>query len=158
MNTSALYLYLHQHFKYEDGYLISFKRLKTGKPVGFINTDTGYVQVGINKKLYQAHRLIFLYHKGYLPKTIDHIDQNKSNNKIENLREVTTSENCHNQTKRKTNKSGYKGVSYHKASKKWAAQVCIQYKKTMIGLFPTPELAYEAYCNYAKNNLIVFSV
>ncbi len=88
-----------------------------------------------------------------MPKEIDHIDRNKLNNKIENLREVTKSENMANRKKHKTNKSGYKGVAYHKASKKWRASVRINKKDVWIGCYKTPELAYFHYCEFVKANL-----
>jgi len=66
--------------------------------------------------------LIFLYHHGYLPKFVDHIDGNKKNNRIENLREATKSQNAMNQKVSTRNTSGIKGVMWHKRDKKWFVQ------------------------------------
>ena len=67
-------------------------------------TEKGYKVVNINKKRYRIHHIIFLYHHGYLPNQfIDHIDNNKTNNKIENLRECTASQNRWNTLKPKHN-------------------------------------------------------
>jgi hypothetical protein len=159
MNEQELYNYLHQTFEYRDG---EFYYKKQSGPIGKINQmagclhRTGYKNIQIKRRQYPAHRLIFLYHNGYLPKTIDHVDRNKSNNKIENLREVTGSENALNTKKYKTNTSGYKGVSWSKNAKKWAAQIVVNKKRIYLGLHDTAELAYEAYCNYCKNNLKIY--
>lgn len=65
--------------------------VKVGSEAG--TTQNGYVSIVIDRKKYYAHRLIFLYHYGYLPKYIDHIDGNKSNNNLENLRASTVRQN-----------------------------------------------------------------
>jgi len=104
-----------------------------------------YIRIQIHKKKYLAHRLIFLYHHGYLPKTIDHKDNNPTNNKIENLRECTRSENEGNSKTPKNNTSGYKGVMWHKQHQKWMAQIGVNYKRKHIGLYSTKEEAAKAY-------------
>ena len=63
-----------------------------------------------NRKLFLLHRLVFLVHQGYLPEIIDHMDGNRTNNSIDNLREVTRSQNMMNSKMNKKNTSGYKGV------------------------------------------------
>jgi hypothetical protein len=95
--------------------------------------------------LWLAHRLIFLWHHGFLPERIDHIDGCSLNNKIENLRAVTQSQNLQNTNKRKTNTSGYKGVSWSKQRKCWIASITVNHKCRNLGGFKTKELAYEAY-------------
>jgi len=132
-------------FDYCDGNLI---KKSTGKNVGTItskNTNRQYVVVWCFNKLYLAHRLIFLWHHGYLPELIDHIDQNSLNNKIENLRAATKSENSQNSNKRKSNTSGYKGVYWRKDVEKWSSQITINRKCKNLGVFQTKEDAYEAY-------------
>jgi len=96
---------------------------KIGDIAGSLNPKVGYIRVGINGKKYYAHRLIFLYHKGYLPKTIDHINCDKVDNRIENLRAATVGQNQHNRKTNANNTSGYKGVSWCKAKKKWATGI-----------------------------------
>jgi hypothetical protein len=118
------------------------------KPAGSIESK-GYRLIGIKGKAYKAHRLIFLMHHGWLPKQIDHIDNNKSNNKLDNLRDATKNQNQHNQGKHKNNKSGYKGVTWHKRDKKWQAQIMINYKQKHLGYFDCPKEAHVAYCHVA---------
>lgn len=103
----------------------------------------GYVYVGINGKKHRAHRIIFLMHKGYLPKTIDHINGDKLDNRIENLRAATVGQNQHNRKTNANNTSGYKGVWWNKASKKWAAGIKLEGKRIHLGYFDNVEEAAE---------------
>ena len=105
----------------------------------------GYLTIKINKKCYKQHRVVFLYFNGYLPKAIDHIDRNKLNNSISNLRPSTKNGNNHNVGPNKKNTSGYKGVYWHKPRKKWRAMIKINRKQITIGRFNTPEEAALAY-------------
>jgi hypothetical protein len=82
-------------FYYSDGKLFwkisPSYNVKVGSVAG--TSQNGYISIVFNRKKYYAHRLIFLWHHGTLPKYIDHIDGNKSNNKIENLRPATVQQN-----------------------------------------------------------------
>jgi hypothetical protein len=138
--------YLHKLFEYKDGVLYwkekpsKFANIKVGSPAG--RTDShGYFQTTINKRGYLNHRLIFFMHHGYLPKVLDHIDGNRKNNLIDNLREATVFQNNQNRAKLPNNKSGYKNVYFHKDSNKWAVTLRIDGKETHIGLFDDLELA-----------------
>lgn len=92
------------------------------KPAGSINKSSGYIEIRINGKAYLAHRLAYaIYHGKHPTKVIDHIDGNKLNNIITNLRDVTISQNSRNSSKRTNNTSGKTGVSYCKRSNKWFA-------------------------------------
>lgn len=115
----------------------------------------GYLQICINRKLMQAHRLAWLYMHGELPKNIiDHIDGNKANNRILNLRDIDRKGNSQNTKKAKsTNKaSGLLGVSKNKKLNKFTARITVSYKSIFLGLFDTPELAHDAYVK-AKRRL-----
>ena len=131
---------LKEYFHYSDGTLIWKKTISKnterliGKVAGSI-TDSGYWCVVLERKKYYAHRLIFLYHHGYIPDCIDHINGNKTDNRIENLRESTQQQNCFNANKKSTNTSGVKGISWHKQSKKWRAECCVNYKNHYLGLY-----------------------
>lgn len=76
---------------------------------------------------------------------VDHIDGNGLNNLRSNLRICNGSENLRNRGKQKNNKSGFKGVNFHRQTKKWRSEICIKGKSYHLGLFITPELAHEAY-------------
>jgi hypothetical protein len=147
-------------FDYCDGKLIrkvkTSNRVKVGDIAGTIH-PSGYVHIRVNGHLYKAHRLIFLWHHGYIPKYIDHIDRNKSNNKIENLRCATASENVYNTDVRKNNTTGLKGVYWHQPTSKWRVKASINGKQKHIGLFDSKESAYSAYCDVVKKNYGEFS-
>lgn len=144
---------LHKLFEYRDGELywkVSRGRLaKVGDKAGWISKK-GYLNTKINGKCYLNHRLIFLMHYGYLPEMLDHKDTNTLNNRIENLREATRSQNNRNVKLRKDNTSGIKGVSWFKKSKKWLAQVTINKKQVYLGLYEDLELA-ELVATEARN-------
>jgi hypothetical protein len=127
-----------QAFNYINGSLYHKtdrkNQIKKGYLAGCINT-TGYRLVRLNSERYLAHRVIFLMHKGFLPKYVDHIDNNPLNNKIENLRECTFSQNKCNTPKYKNNTSGEKGVSWSKDRNKWVASVQYLNKKIYVGRY-----------------------
>jgi hypothetical protein len=116
------------------------QRVKIGDKAGTAKAR-GYIGVKIKRKLYPVHRLIFLMFYGYLPNCIDHIDNNPSNNKIENLRLATLSENQYNAKVRKDNKSGVKGVNWHKNVKKWCVQLVINGKTKHFGSYHDIQIA-----------------
>ena len=100
---------------------------------------------------YLAHRLAWLYVHGCWPEDqIDHINCNRSDNRIENLRESTQAQNTRNARIAKNNTSGYKGVSRHPNTTKWRARITYLRVEYHLGLFDTAEEAYAAYCAAAK--------
>lgn len=104
----------------------------------------GYTYICCNKKNRYAHRLAWLYVYGYIPKYIDHVNGNKKDNRIANLRETTISQNMHNSKKPKNNTSGIKGVYFHKKSQKWMGRVYINYKCIYLGIFQNIDDAKKA--------------
>ena len=138
---------LHELFEYRDGVLYwkvaKSRRVKVGDVAGCLNDTVGYFYIQINKKRYLNHRIIFLMHHGYLPQCLDHIDGNAVNNRIENLRPATISENNRNSRIRKNNNSGVKGVSWDSKHKKWRVQVANKGRSKHIGYFNTIEKAAE---------------
>lgn len=95
--------------------------------------------------LYRCSRIIFLYHKGYLPKEVDHKDRNCMNDRIENLRDSEHFQNAGNVNSRKNSSSRFLGVSFQKGLKKCTAQITIKAKKKHLGCFNTEEEAAIAY-------------
>jgi hypothetical protein len=109
--------------------------------------NTGYLSIGIDGQRYLAHRLAWLYMTGYFPPNdIDHISTNKLDNRWCNLREATRTENMRNKGKTKANRSGYKGVSWHKAMNQYRATIKADGKPICLGHFDNPKAAHEAYC------------
>lgn len=116
------------------------QRTKIGDVAGWLYN--GYREIEIDNKKYKAHRLAWLYVNGGMPKNlIDHIDGNRSNNKISNLREATYQENNENYKTPKTNKSGVKNVSWYKNLGKWVVSISIRKTKKTIGYFDNLEFA-----------------
>lgn len=106
----------------------------------------GYGQVSIDGKKYKTHRLIWLMVHGSFPEhEIDHIDRDKMNNRIRNLRSVTAAENKHNTGLRRNNSSGYLGVSYHRQTNNYRAQIHVKGKSITLGYFDTAEEAFLTY-------------
>lgn len=124
-------------------------RCRPQTPVGTIagRTDKdGYISVGINKKLYKAHRLAHLYMTGEWPaEQIDHINGVRSDNRWSNLREATNQQNQMNTRKQSNNTSGFKGASWSRTARKWQAMVGINGKQYSLGYFDTPEAASAMY-------------
>nr|DAX35480.1 MAG TPA: endonuclease [Caudoviricetes sp.] len=114
-----------------------------GEVFGHPNTD-GYLVGNIGSKSYLVHRLIWLYVYGYLPNQIDHIDHNKANNRITNLRDVSNTENQKNCSVSKNSSTGVNGVSLHKPTGKYRAYVMVNKKQIHLGLFETLDEAKQA--------------
>ena len=105
----------------------------------------GYLNVVIDYKYYSLHRLAWFYVTGKWPiDQIDHIDRNKCNNKWENLREATGSENSRNIGISSRNTSGIKGVHWNESHKRWCAKVHLHSKRHHIGYFKNIEDAQKA--------------
>ena len=136
-----------QTFSYKDGslyYKDGFDNQVNKGDLAGSKGSNGYLQVKVSRKSYLAHRVIFLMVKGFLPGYVDHIDGNKLNNKIENLRECTFSQNRCNTTRYKNNKSGVKGVFWDKEHRKWNARIQFNNKRTLVGRYSSIEDAKNA--------------
>lgn len=161
-NNDITQEYLKSIVRYEDGKLISLVKrgkVRLGQAIGTTRND-GRVVVRLKDKLVLLYRMIFLYHHGYLPKYIDHINGNPSDDRIENLREATWADNCRNSRKR-SGSYNLKGVEF--TGSKYRSSIKVNYKKYELGYYKTPELAHEAYClaadmafgefaNYGRNS------
>jgi len=121
-----------------------------GQEAGVFN-DNGYVVIRVDKRLYAGHRLAWFYEFGEWPEEqIDHIDGNRGNNKIHNLRKASNKENSRNTALKSSNSSGYKGVSRCNRSGLWYASIKINGKTKSLGRHLTPEAAHTAYIKEAK--------
>lgn len=121
-------------------------KFKVGQVAG--STDHyGYTVLSIDNVAYKGHRLAWLHSYGDWPTgTLDHRNGVKNDNRLANLREAGTAGNVTNRGKFSNNTSGYKGVSYCKRSRKWAANVQVNRVQKFLGYFINPEDAYAAYC------------
>jgi hypothetical protein len=108
---------------------------------------TGYWGIMIHRKLYLAHRLIFIWHNGFAPNEIDHINRVRADNRIENLRASTTSQNHANETHRENTLNKYRGLQRTVLAGKiyWGARIMVDGKRNHLGMFKTPEDAAKAY-------------
>lgn len=97
-------------------------RAKVGTIAGSLSGN-GYKQIRVNAKRYYNHRLVFLYLYGEIPEQIDHINRNKLDNRLVNLRNCNTSENCMNKSMQVNNTTGFRGISLHKSNKHYIAHV-----------------------------------
>lgn len=128
-------------FKEPKSYRLHLSRV--GKKAGCINSD-GYVAVYVDRKFYTAHKIVWLlvYGEWISPKyQIDHINGDRSDNRIENLRVVTHSENARNAGINKKNTSGTKGVSWNKKHKRWVPNIRANGIRLYLGQFKTLEEA-----------------
>lgn len=121
------------------------KGVAAGREAGTLSRRDGYKRVGIDFRDYLVHRVIWLYETGTLPDVLDHINMDKTDNRIENLREATKSTNGFNRVRSKRNNSGYKGVCYDKRNGNYLAKICVNYKQINLGRFSNAKDAHEVY-------------
>ena len=136
---------LKELFSYHpDGYLI---RNRNGKAVeSALHKGHRYARISVKNKAYAVHRIVFLWHHGYLPQVTDHIDNDRLNNRIENLREVTHQQNSFNKKRDFNSASPYKGVKPASRARKnglvpWEVSVSFNKKQIYLGTFNDIEVA-----------------
>ena len=152
-------------FNYKDGQLFWNVKIKNKpdvylKAAGTLNEKHNRYQIIYNKKRYYRSRLVFLYHNGYLPEMVDHINHNSLDDRIENLRASTRSENCRNRRKAKNTTSMYLGVNFKDGS--WIVRVTTPtkrlfggtYKKETDAALAYNKLAVKYYGEFANLNII----
>lgn len=146
---------VHSLFTYDpEGFLVWTPKVNNqfiGKRAGGLS-DSGYwyIYMAASKgKYFRAHRLIWLWHTGQMPRgSIDHINRIKTDNRIENLREATHAQQMANKTIHPNSKQKYKGVE--RKGNRYRSRINIKGKRVYLGYYNTPEEAYTAYCNKAK--------
>ena len=132
-------------------------RAMAGRPVSQ-GLSNGYRTLRVDGKLYRAHRLAWFYVHGVWPAFgVDHRNANKTDNRIENLRPASQSQNMANDRKRANNTSGFKGVSWSTARKKWLAHIMVNYHSKYLGAFDAPKEAHEAYKAASKEHFGEFA-
>jgi hypothetical protein len=124
-------------------------RIKAGGLAGALH-HKGYIEIMINRESFRAHRLAWAFYHNQDPGgvQIDHIDENKSNNKIVNLRLAGPGPNKANVGPQKINKLGVKGVYY--GDGKFKAKICKNGKNYYLGSYDTIEEASNVYCAAAQ--------
>jgi hypothetical protein len=111
------------------------KRIANGSIAGMVDKD-GYIIIGIDYRIYRAHRLVFLYLYGEMPiEGIDHENRNKADNRKSNLRIASNSVNQRNTKLPKNNTSGHIGVSFSRGRGKYSAYGMLERKKYNLGTF-----------------------
>jgi hypothetical protein len=98
-----------------------------------------YLTVWADGRSWLLHHIIVLWMTGELPKEVDHVNRDGLDNRWNNLRVATSSENACNKRRYKNNKSGYKGVAFRKDAGRWCAYVNVNGKRTYLGLFLSAE-------------------
>lgn len=129
----------------------SWNTRRAGKEALTHVSDAGYKAGIILKKGCKAHRVAWaIYHGSWPALDIDHINCDKTDNRISNLRLASPSENKRNTKVYKNNKSGFKGVFWGKSAKSWVARIGVSGSQIHLGKFNSPEEAHAAYCKASK--------
>ncbi|WP_326972775.1 HNH endonuclease [Burkholderia pseudomallei] len=122
------------------------KGKKKSTYAGSINED-GYIRIPIDGYTFRAHRLAWFWVFGKWPDLfVDHINNNRLDNRISNLREAGYSQNQWNKSFSSKNRSGLKGVYFRPEFGKWVSRIGYMGKKKHLGHYETREEAYEVYC------------
>lgn len=117
----------------------------SGKPALTATDTKGYMRGTIMGRGYPAHHVAWALTYGEWPAhQVDHIDRDKTNNRLRNFRSATNAQNCRNRGARKDSKTGVAGVSFHKGTQKWCARIMVDGKRKHIGVFASIDDAIAA--------------
>lgn len=126
-------------------------RVRVGNVAGHQHKGHGYIQIKLDDRLYLAHRLAWLYVHGDWPTDqLDHIDRDRVNNRIANLREVDNARNAQNCGLQQNNKSGGKDVCWYKRKSRWMVRITIDGERKFLGYFADHNDALTARLNAEK--------
>lgn len=126
-------------------------RVKKGSPAGTRRAD-GRLTIGVDGGRYLSSRLAIFYMTGEWPSgDAEHRDLDRSNDRWNNLRPASRSDNMANVRRHKNNRSGYKGVWFDKRSRRYVAEITKNYRKKVLGYFPTATEAHAAYAAAAAS-------
>lgn len=148
-------------FNYDsESGLFTFKKVKpknrvkkVGDIAGGICARDGYVLIRFNGKVHYGHRLAWAWVNGELPECIDHINQVRTDNRIENLRNVTYADNNKNRLKSTRNSSGVVGVYMDKDTGRWKARISVDGKEVFLGSFAE----FSSAVNARKNAEVLYN-
>lgn len=127
-----------------------FNGVEPGRIAGHLKKSSGYVIIKIACRGYFAHQLAWLHYYGeWADSLLDHRNMTRSDNRISNLRKASNTNNQHNRRRLPSNKSGFKGVYWHKDSRKWCACITANRKRHFLGYFDRPDQAHNAYVQAA---------
>lgn len=122
-----------------------WNRKNAGKEAFTASNSEGYKHGTIFKKSYKAHRVAFaLFHNHWPSGEVDHINGSRTDNRIENLRDVSMPENMKNKSRYSNSTSGFPGVSFHKGIGKWVSYITIGGKRVHVGTFQNKKDAIAA--------------
>tara|TARA_R100000951_G_C2640464_1_gene180763 strand:+ start:148 stop:663 length:516 start_codon:yes stop_codon:yes gene_type:complete len=128
-----------------------YRKMCSGKLKEAGTLNQGYIRVSVVRNVFAAHRLCWkICHKKDIPVgyEVDHINQDRSDNRISNLRLVTQSQNMRNKTRYRSNKSGLVGVAVRndmrEGTKRWRAQINVNGENIKLGSFKTKDEAIAA--------------
>lgn len=130
-----------------DTGILRWKTRRGRIPAGAIagaKREDGYVEVRVDKKKLYAHRIAWAIVHGEFPITVDHRNQDPSDNRLHNLRAATASQNQHNRGPNKNSTTGIKGVHAH-VSGRFVAEIWVGGTKHYLGIYDTPLEAQAAY-------------
>jgi hypothetical protein len=137
---------------------LAWNRRHAGKAADQVSSND-YFTVQLKTRKYMAHRVVWAMHNGAWPDgEIDHINHNRQDNRIQNLRVVSRLENCHNLSKRHDNTTGVTGVYWDKNHEKWYAQIRLGSKTKHLGRYHdkseaiAARRAAELHLGYHKNH------
>lgn len=125
-------------------------RVEVGSIAGHVE-KSGYRRIKIARRHYPAHRLAWLYVYGEWPNgQVDHANRNPDDNRIENLRIATRSQNQGNSVKPRHGAGSSRGAHFNRFKGRWQATIRLNGKTKFLGYFASEELAHEAYMAAAK--------
>lgn len=128
--------------------LTSSRGWKAGQAAGYV-CHVGYRRILVGRRQYLAHRLAWLYVYGYMPDYVDHINGQRDDNRICNLRPATQSQNIANSKRATDNRSGFKGASWNSKNQRWVGFIRINGVNKYLGQFDTAQEAHDAYMKAA---------
>lgn len=143
-----------EYFTYVNGHLVRTKtdsknKLLVGSRFGG-QDKRGYISGWFKGKKRKEHHLVWFYHYGEWPQQLDHINGIRDDNRIENLRKCSQSENTRNRPGDSNTSSKYKGVHWHKNNKRWRTTINYDGKRISLGCFSSEKEAAKAYDTKAK--------